>query len=187
MANTDAPQGFTALRHLSGGTPVRNESYTIASGYNTNTFTGDAVKLVASGTIEKAAAGDRILGVFAGCEYTDAAGNPVFAKYWPADTVATDIKAYVYDDPNTVFEVQSAGTAVETNIGNLADHVTGTGSTSTGRSGAELSGTMGTGAAGFRIIGIVNRPDNSYGANANLEVMVYEHEFSRNDPATPGV
>lgn len=187
MANADAPQGFVPLRHLSGGSMSRNEAYTIASAYNTDIFTGDPVKLVAAGSIEQAAAGNRILGVFAGCEYTDAAGNVVFSKYWPADTVATNIKAYVYDDPNIVFEIQSAGTPAATNVGNLADHEVGTGSTSTGRSGAELSGTMGTGAAGFRILGIVERPDNSYAANANVEVMIYEHEFSRVDPATPGV
>ncbi len=60
MANADTPRGFWPLYHLTGGT-IRNSVSTIASGYNTGIFSGDAVKLVAGGGIEAAAAGDRIL------------------------------------------------------------------------------------------------------------------------------
>lgn len=186
MANADTPRGFWPLYHLTGGT-VRSKVYSIASGYNTGIFTGDAVKLVAAGTIEAAAAGDRILGVFAGCEYTNASGEVIFSKQWPANTTATDIKAYVYDDPNIVFGVQSAGSTVAADVGNLGDHVAGSGNTSTGLSGFELNGTTGTAAAGFRVLGKVDQPDNAWGTNVLLEVQVFEHEFSEHGQATPGV
>lgn len=186
MANADAARGFWPIRHLTGGT-IRASEHTIASAYNTNIFKGDAVKLVAAGGIEAAAAGNRILGIFAGVSYTDANGNTVFSQYWPADTVATNIKATVYDDPNIVFGVQSAGSTVAADIGNLGDHVAGAGSTTTGNSGHELNGTTSTAAAGFRVLGIIDAPDNEAGTNVNLEVQVFEHEYAEHGQGTPGV
>jgi len=186
MANIDAARGFWPIRHLTGGS-IRMSEYSITSGYATGIFYGDAVKLVAAGTIEAAAAGDRLLGIFQGVEYTNAQGEVVFSKYWPASTSATNIKARVIDDPNVVFGVQSAGSTVAADVGNLGDHVAGAGSTSTGLSGFELNGTTGTGAAGFRVLGKQNAPDNDYGTNVNLEVQIFEHEFAEHSQATPGV
>ena len=65
MANLDAPSGAKPLRHNSGGT-IRSKEYKIASGSSTNIFTGDFVKLLNTGYIDVAAAGNRLLGVFAG-------------------------------------------------------------------------------------------------------------------------
>ena len=193
MANADTPRGFWPVKHLSGGT-IRASEHTIASAYNTLVSSGDAVKLVAGGGIEVAAAGNRILGVFEGVHYTNAAGEPVFSKNWPASTVATNIKAYVFDDPNLVFGVQSAGSTVAADVGNLGDHVATAGDTSTGLSKNELNGTTSTASAGFRVIGKINAPDNDWGTNVLLEVQVYEHEYGTLDggadittPATPGV
>ena len=188
MANTDATRGFWPLRHMTGGT-IRMSEYSITSGYGTGIFYGDAVKLVAAGTIESAAAGDRILGIFQGVEYTDAQGNVVFSKYWPASTTATNIKASVVDDPNVTFGVQSAGSTVAADIGNLGDHVAGAGNTSTGISGFELNGTTSTGAAGFRVLRIIDAPNNEAGTNVDLEVQIYQHELNEHIDAdgTAGV
>lgn len=186
MANTDAPRGFWPVKHLSGGC-IRQNAYTIASTYNTNVFRGDAVKLVAGGGIELAAAGNRILGVFWGVSYTNAAGEFIWSKYWPANTVATNIVAYVWDDPNILFGVQSAGSTVAADVGNLGDHVAGTGSTNTGLSAHELNGTTSTAAAGFRVIDKVAAPDNAWGTNVDLIVQIFEHEFAEHSQATPGV
>ena len=62
MANLDAPSGAKPLRHNSGGT-IRSKEYKIASGSSTNIFTGDFVKLLNTGYIDVAAAGNRLLGV----------------------------------------------------------------------------------------------------------------------------
>jgi hypothetical protein len=188
MANADAARGFWPIRHLTGGT-IRLDEYGIASGYAANIFKGDAVKLIDDGTIQVAAASNRILGVFAGVEYTDASGNVVFNDYWPTGTVATNIKAKVFTDPQIVYGVQSAGSTVAADIGNLGDHVAGSGSTTTGLSAHELNGTTGTSAAGFRVLGKVGAPNNDWGTNVNLEVLIYEHEFNEHIDAdgTPGV
>jgi len=74
-----------------------------------------------------------------------------------------------------VFKVQSAGSPAQTNIGNCADIVAGAGSTTTGRSGFEISGTMAATAAQCKIIALYDSPDNAFGANAVMEVLVNEH------------
>ena len=191
MANLDAPSGARPFRHLSGGM-IRASEYKIASGTSSNIFTGDFVKLLATGYIDVASAGNRILGVFAGVKYTASDGEVVYKKYFPTGTTtlaSADVTAYVYDDPNITYRIQSAGSADFADIGNLADHVAGTGSVTTGQSGHEISGTTGTGTATFRILRLIDDPDNSAGTNGELEVAIYEHELNQHIDAdgTPGV
>jgi hypothetical protein len=183
MANVDAAFGFVPVRHMSGNAP-RTNKYTITSGLAENIFSGDMVILTADGVITPAGATEtNQLGVFAGVSYTASDGSYVYSEYWPSGTVATDIVAYVYDDPYTVFKVQSAGTPAQTNIGNCADIVAGSGSTTTGRSGFEISGTMAATAAQCKIIALYDSPDNAFGANAVMEVLVNEHVLK----ATAGI
>jgi hypothetical protein len=191
MANLDAPSGARPFRHLSGGM-IRASEYKIASGTSSDIFTGDFVKLLSTGYIDVASAGNRILGVFAGVKYTASDGEVVYKKYFPTGTTtlaSADVTAYVYDDPNITYRIQSAGSADFTDIGNLADHVAGSGSTTTGQSGHEVSGTTGTGTAGLRILRLIDDPDNSAGTNGELEVAIYEHELNQHIDAdgTPGV
>ena len=175
MANADAAFGFVPLRHMSGYAPRANK-YTITSGLAENIFTGDAVILAADGTLQPAAATEvNIIGVFGGCSYTASDGSYVYSEYWPTGTVATDIIAYVYDDPYIVFKAQSAGSPAQTNIGNCADIVAGAGSTTTGTSGFEISGTMAASTAQTKIVAIYDAPENSFGANAVMEVLINEH------------
>ena len=56
-----------------------------------------------------------------------------------------------------------------------------TGSTVTGLSGYFADLTTGTGTTGtnLRIMGLVNRPDNAYGAYAKIRVMFAEHVLGR--------
>tara|TARA_R100000458_G_C8268531_1_gene243358 strand:+ start:358 stop:909 length:552 start_codon:yes stop_codon:yes gene_type:complete len=175
MANVDAAFGFVPLRHMSGYAPRANE-YTIASGLAENIFTGDLCILDANGQVTPHTATEtNNIGVFAGVSYTASDGSYVYSQYWPTGTTATNIIAYIYDDPYTVFKVQSAGTPAQTNIGNCADVVAGTGSTTTGQSGFEISGTMANSAASCKIIALYKSPSNAFGANAVMEVLINEH------------
>jgi len=175
MANVDAAFGFVPVRHMSGYAPRANK-YTIGTGYATGIFNGDMVVLAADGEIEQAAATDtNNLGVFAGVSYTASDGSYVYSENWVASTAGTDIIAYVYDDPYIVYKVQSAGTPAQTNIGNCADIVVGTGSTITGQSAMEISGTMAAGTAQCKILALYDAPENAFGANAVMEVLINEH------------
>ena len=176
MANVDAAFGFVPIRHLSGNGYSRANKYTITSGLAENIFTGDLVIITADGVLTPHSAGEvNNIGVFAGVSYTASDGSYVYSQYWPSGTTATNISAYVYDDPYTVFKVQSAGTPAQTNIGNCAEVVAGAGSTTTGQSGFEMNGTMSNGTASLKILGLYEAPDNAFGTNAIMEVLINEH------------
>jgi hypothetical protein len=175
MANPNSPYGFKVVRHMSGNAPRANK-YTITSGLAENIFTGDLCVLTADGVITPHTATEvNNIGVFAGVSYTASDGEYIYSKYWPSGTVATDIVAYVYDDPYTVFRIQSAGTPAQTDVGSNADVVAGAGSTTTGQSGFDLSGTMSNGTATCKIIGLWEDPSNSFAQYAQLEVLINEH------------
>jgi hypothetical protein len=55
---------------------------------------------------------------------------------------------------------------------NCCDVVAGAGSTLTGQSGFELSGTMAAGIASCKIVALYDAPDNAFGANAIMEVTL---------------
>jgi hypothetical protein len=175
MANADAAFGFVPTRHMSGNAP-RTNKYTCASELAENIFKGDLCIIIATGLITPHTATEvNNIGVFDGCSYTASDGSYVYSEYWPTGTTATDIILYIYDDPYTVFKIQSAGTTAQTNIGNCADVVAGAGSTITGQSGFELSGTMAAGTATCKIMALYDAPENTFGANAVMEVLINEH------------
>ena len=159
MANLDGPKGFF---YHSG--PNRLRHYDVDSSNATAIFVGDAVTMEDDGNITPAAAGGVIMGISNGYLAVSTAG-----------------KVPVFDDPQTLFWVQTdgAGTAiVEAAIGNNCDHIAGAGSADTLRSGHEIDESEITAAtAGFRIIDKVNTPGNAWGANCKLIVKVNEHFY----------
>ena len=175
MANADAAFGFVPVRHMSGNAPRANK-YTITSTLAENIFTGDLCIITSDGVLPPHTATEvNNIGVFAGVSYTASDGSYVYSQYWPTGTTATNIVAYIYDDPYTVFKCQSAGSPAQTNVGNCCDVVAGAGSTTTGQSGFELSGTMAAGTASCKIMALYDAPDNAFGANAVMEVLINEH------------
>ena len=117
-----------------------------------------------------------IVGVFNGCQYTDpTTSEQVFSNFYPASTNASDIIAFIIDDPNVVFEIQADDTfPVADLFGNFDIVYTSAGSTITGISGAELD--VATGATGtslpLKAIDISGDPENSDVASANTNVLV---------------
>lgn len=180
MANTSAPRGLVPSRHMSGGTPRTSGIYSIASGYTSSIHEGDPVELTGTSMqIAKAAAGNvDNIGVFAGVEYTDSEGNRRYRNMWTASTAATDIVAFVYDDPYLLMEMQADSYAV-TDAGALADWNLGTPNTSLGKSGAYLAVTGATSTTGkaLKILGLVPRDDNAAGAYAKVLVSWAEHAY----------
>lgn len=187
MPSTASPFGLRPVKHGRGGT-IRPYARTIAAAYGTALYAGAPVKLNTSGTIELAAAGNDefILGVFSGVEYTEATGHRKVTNVWPgAQTGATDIIAYVVEDPDVIYEIQSDEAIAITNIGHQANLVNpGNGSTVTGLSTAALDGS--TAAAANRqlsILDIAPGVDNEAGdAFTNVLVTIAQHQF-RSRPA----
>ena len=178
MPNLDAAYGLRPTRHLTGGC-LRTNKYTIASAHPVNIFTGDPVELVAAGVIQESAAGSNTsIGVFWGCKYVYGAGNQVFSKHWPANTVATEIEAFVYDDPDVIWQVQGNATGLTAaDVGGLADWVVVAGDTSVGRSKSVISNVVGA-TGGLRILRLVEDGENESGAFTDVEVVMAEHAFN---------
>ena len=136
------------------------------------------VAQVTGGGIEVHADGGTvpIVGVFNGVQYTDpTTKEQVYSNYYPASTNASDLIAFVIDDPNVVYEVQAdAAFPVADIFGNFDIVYTSSGSTVTGISGAELE--VSTGATGtslpIKAIDISEDPENDDVSSANTNVLV---------------
>ena len=187
MANTNAPFGLKPIGKLgSGYNSTGTTEYDILTGTTGTIYTGDPVKMVNTGGIAVAAAGDLLLGVFQGCHYTDSSGDKIFSPVWTTLTATSDCKAAVVDDPDALFEVQSAatGSVTQTDVGLNGDIVYAAGSSISGVSGVKISGTMAAGTAQLRIMGTSNDPSNnalgtgSLSTNVNFIVRIAEH-FNR--------
>lgn len=188
MANKDAPFGLKPVGSV--GSAIQNggqTQYSIASGATTAIYMGDPVKMLNTGTITAAAAGNTILGVFNGCFYTDpTSSKPTFSNRYPGSISASDIVASVIDDPDAIFEVQSAATSgvQQTVVGNNADIVYTAGNNQSGVSKVEISGTTAATSAQLRIVGVSSDPSNntlgtgSDSANVNLLVKINEHFYA---------
>jgi len=180
MANNDAAFGLRPSRMMGGAPYSGGQSrYRIASGLSGAIFQGDLVKQVTGGGIERAAASSTVpvVGVFNGCTYTDpTTGETVFKNYYPGSISASDIIAFVVDDPNVVFEVQAdAAFPVADLFGNfdIVDNAT-TGDVKSGRSNLELDVTTGatTTTLPLKAIDISQDPDNDDVSSANTNVLV---------------
>ena len=192
MSSTSAPFGFRASFHNSG--QIRPKAYVIASAYAVSIFAGDPVKLVDAGTIQLGTSdgtrtgtvdGIALLGIFAGVEYIDATGKPSISPFWTGGTTGTSITAYVYDDPETLFDVQYAnpgtpGTdTVQTAVGEECDWTVASpgGSTATGLSTTVLS-VIQTTSGQFQITGFQgNITDSLTDAYVVVTVRINEHHY----------
>lgn len=165
MSDIDAANGFTPLYHLHGGTVRYNGAYTIASALASDIFLGDTVIETASGEgtdIDVGIVGGVNLGIFAGCSYTAANGDVVFAKQWVSGTATLGgvaAEAYVYTDPSIVYSVQCSATVIAAEIGTFMDIVAGSGNAATGVSAFELDQSTSTAAiAQFRVLRFASAP-----------------------------
>jgi uncharacterized membrane protein len=107
--------------------------YSIPSGLAVNIQTGDPVIVVNTGanrgtitrmnatttatTVTSTGGGFGFVGVFVGCTYTDPVSGKIFRQTYVSGTVASDIQAYVVDDPDAMFQIQADGSLAQTALG----------------------------------------------------------------------
>ena len=187
MANQDAPFGFRQVGGLgSRPTSEGTSKYVIASGFADSIYSGDIVEFgagtsengtsIAAGYVGTAAETSSIrnVGIFNGCFYEDpTTSKPTWKNYWPASTAA-EAQAFVYDNPDDLFEAQSEGTIVRATVGSGVEMAYVAGSTINGRSKEELAVTAGSFA--FRVLRLSADPSNSDIANANANWIVKFNE-----------
>ena len=187
MAATASPMGAEPVGTLSasGSFSGKVRHIKIASGYATSIFYGDFVKMVAAGVVEKDTGTSTLtpVGVFMGCAFTDPnTKQKTFSQIWPASTVAADAVAYVMDDPDAVFRMQSDEALVQSDLGNNVGVVQTAGSTDIGRSKNALDGSTAatTNTLPLRIVEFVDGPDSAVG-DAFTDALVFinfgDHQY----------
>jgi hypothetical protein len=171
MSSVATPNGATPVGTLSasGSYSGKMRHYPIATTYGTLICTGDFVTIVAGGGVEKNVVTDTAtavtLGIFMGCAYTDpTTGQLTFSSNWPASNAATDAVAYVADDPNLLFQMQSAGAITADDRGQNGTIVVTAGTAAIGRSRNAISATTDTTSTlPVRIVDFVDGPDSAAG------------------------
>ncbi len=178
MANVSEKFGLRPYRKLDG-TPLvgAQNRYTIASGYATAIFQGDLVQPTAAGNIERHTANtsDAVVGVFNGCFYTDpTTQKPTYKNYYPGSVAASDITAFVVDDPDAVFLMDADEAFTRANLYANYSVTNTTGVTQTGISKVQLDVSATGTAATFVVqaIDISQDPDNSDTATSNANILV---------------
>tara|TARA_Y100000992_G_C21059181_1_gene393304 strand:+ start:92 stop:667 length:576 start_codon:yes stop_codon:yes gene_type:complete len=187
MANVVEKYGLRPYRKLDG-TPLvgAQNRYTIASNHTTAIFQGDLVIPLTAGNIDRHTANNSaaVIGVFNGCFYTDpTTQKPTFSNSYPGAIVASDITAFVVDDPDAVFLMDADAAFTRADLYQNYSVTTGSGNTTTGISEVQLDVSVSGTNASFVIqaIDISQDPDNSdtTTANANVLVRINKH-FYRN-------
>ena len=191
MPNLDAPNGFTPSYHRNGGTVRYNGDFKIASGLASDIFLGDLVIIdsTADGVhIDVgAAASTRLLGVFAGCNYTAANGDVVWGKQWVSGTATlggVSAEAHVYTDQNIVYTAQVDAAITEADLFGYADSLqTHAGNAATGVSGMEIDGgSVAATILQLKLLRAAPAPDGIFKSDitatfSRVECMIAEGEY----------
>ena len=143
------------------------------------------VQLTANGVVLES--GDGVpnnLGTLNGVFYTDATSNkPTYSNFSPASNTATDIVAFVNDNPQQMFEIMSADTAFNQNeVGHCADQVLEVGASPLFISKTKISATTAAALKQLKILGVSRDPDHSDTTEGGfaLRVMIDEHILGNN-------
>jgi len=198
--------GLEPIRQANGGT-IRNNNFVDGNGYRvaatapTAYFEGDTCSLASGLLVQDIGSGDTgaLVGVFWGAEYADnSSGDVRFVRSIAVNTVAkAQFKAYVYDDPSTIFKMQAdqaASALTSADVGANAQNVTGSGSTVTFKAGSALDSSTASNtqsstqqAFPFQILGSAET-DLSYstvGTTMDILVKINTHSWGRYDGNFP--
>jgi len=178
-----APYGLQPI-NLIGGQVFAGSTrlIPIASGSTTAIYFGDVVRLNTGGTLSRvsttSSATDAV-GIFLGCQFTNSTTKQLLQQqYYPASTVASDIVAFVSDDPDTFFKVAvlsnstTIGGMTQTDIGNNVAILVTTGSTTTGDSKEGVSATTSTSVTTLPFRVIAGVPETVNASGSFTEVIV---------------
>ena len=191
--NTNAPFGFRQYAGNGSAPTYEQVAAFITAGANAIYF-GDPVTWQSDGSVARSAstgatpASLGIAGVFVGCKYLSAVQKrTVWSNYYPGgtDPQSGTIEAYVVNDPNAKFVVQSDATGIAAaDINSTIGFLIGSGNTANGISGAYLSGIGPTTATlPFRIVGLVVDPPGAPGTASgayNKVIVAFNNVTTKN-------
>ena len=182
----NAPYGLKPINLIDGQVFAgQTRELPIASNTAGAINNGDIVRLSSgfivkeTGTTTVSATG--VIGVFVGVSYTNpSTGQKLFANSYPGSVVASDIVAYVVDDPDALFQVAVTGGATSTTItpidntilgNNMAISQPSTNTTISGNSniGAYDSGSNTAFTLPLRVVGLI---EESVDASGNYSEVI---------------
>ena len=188
MANKNAAFGLRPIGKVGQNRDNQGLSeYSIAANDSTTIYFQDPVKATTAGTIDQGAAGGAILGSLNGVFYTDPTDSKPKWKNHYSQVNASDIVAFVADDPYERFEIQSNNTAAsaQTDVFLNADIALGAGDSANYVSKAVLNDSTlaNTSTLQLRVIAVSKDPDNNDlgSANVNFVTMINEHQLKATD------
>ena len=151
MANPDNAKGFYPVGHLNGG-----EIRTLPLKLGGTVYKGDLVSAGVAGTVTAAVADD--VAIVCG----------VASEYGESGSVIG-----IWADPDIIFGVQKSVASTIADVFSGMNHTAGAGNAKTKLSGHYLAGA----GAQCQIIGLVETPDNAWGTNQDVKVLITEHAF----------
>lgn len=207
MANINRPKGLSPVQNSDGSQWSQGATLFYVANDGSNSYAiGDIVQLTSGsdangvpavtkwgGTV---AVGTLPVGVIVGIRVADPGtslvGNSLALEktYLPINSGAHYL--YVVTDPATVFEIQGDSTVWATTNANQNVNVTITANQTTLGNGAPYSSTVATSpgtsnALPLQVAGLIQRPDNAYGAYATLLVRFNVHAFNGSATGRTGV
>lgn len=194
MPNANKPSGLSPVEYLNGS-PWNGQGnpYVILAAVTNALFVGDPVALVAGGgdatglaAVDLCAAGATAVGVIMAIgtipngPYINP--NDLTKVSRPSGAQAVNYYALVCDDPNVVFEIQEVGTgtplaAADINLN--ANWVNASPAAGVAVSATMLDNTTEavTSTLNTKILGLVRRADNAFGAFAKWRVLINNHAY----------
>ena len=153
---------------------------------STAIYNQDMVAMANTGNAAVAAAAtENNLGSLNGVFFTDAStSKPTFQNHLLGSNTATDIVAFVTDDPHQIYEIRSNATGVseQTDVGNTAEISYSAGASPNYISKTTLDNTtLGTTSQQLKIVGVSRDIDNDELTSANVvwRVVINEHFFKQ--------
>jgi hypothetical protein len=190
MANKDAAFGLRPIGKVGQNRDSQGLSeYGIAASTSSAIYQNDPVKATALGKVDVAGAGGALLGSLNGVFYTDSStSKPTWANHLEASNAATDIVAFVADDPYERFEIQVNSTLAVADVFSNGDIVYAAGDSANYISKVELNAATVTTDSDvqLKILGATKDDENNtllnattYNANVNVVCSINEHFLAK--------
>lgn len=193
MANTNAPMGLSPHSYLNGA-PWSGQArlYCILSNNGSAYAIGDPVTLAGSGddngipdvALATAGTGNVVTGVIVSAGGLKNGGFMADPTNLNTTVIpATKLKNYyvmVCDDPNVCFEIQEGGAGAalaKTDMGNNFNLVSGTNSGFLSGWMLDNASAANTATLQLKLLGLVQRQGNTFGAYAKWLVKINNHTF----------
>lgn len=196
MANANAPAGLTPVRYRNGN-PWNGavNVYGILAADTNAYWIGDPVTTIGNAggdaaglpTVTLASAGAAVRGVIVGIG-TNPGGpfvnpNDLTKVYRPSGAQSVNYYVAVVDDPNVLFEIQEAGAGSTLTTSSVSRNVnfntgTRTGTKTFSPTYLDNNTVNTTSTLNLKIMQLVQRADNVFGAYQKWLVSINNHEFS---------